>query len=114
MRRTRNRMSSTSCSTRAARSFIASRKRLIREVCIPRPDEDQASDLPGPEVFGDRAFSQCCLPCSLECRRIVAEPTPPARVRKLDAPEALQRLDEGLHTLAPRGDESLGDHTPDR
>jgi hypothetical protein len=57
---------------------------------------------------GDRAFSQCCIPHSLVRWLVVAEPTPPARGWKLDAPEALQRPDEGIHTLASRRDASLG------
>lgn len=68
-----------------ARDFARRAPRLIQEVRIPRPDENQASDLPGPEVFGDRAFSQRCLPRSLERRRVVFEPTFPSRVWKPDA-----------------------------
>lgn len=46
--------------------LLRSLQRLIEEIGIPGPHEDQASDLPGPEVIGDRAFSQRSLPRSFE------------------------------------------------
>ncbi len=82
--------------------FFGGAPSLVEEVGVSGAEDDEASDLPRPEVLGDRSVRQDRRPRYVERGGIIVEPAPPARLREADVPERLQRSDEGLRASGPR------------